>query len=99
MLNLWATCHEKLFAYVDGTLQDDQNFDNVYKPLELDIPADSGVLALKCYSSGPVKGILASMSNGKATNTHTWKCSDQSEDGWTLDSFNDDHWAAPVSFG
>ena len=91
-LRLHATCDNFLTTYLDGVEQNDPNRARYNVFTEFTVPQHTQVIALQCYDSGGGYYLVASLNNGRKTDTDSWKCSNASEPGWTLPDFDDSHW-------
>ena len=77
-----ATCDNKMELYADGELVISNDKWNT--AVDVNLPADTTVIAVECEDVGVIGGIRASFNQGIITTDSSWKCSATLEEGWNL---------------
>lgn len=98
-MTLTAQCDNILEIYIDGGVYYQTTDSGWRTGITVTVPVGSTVIGIKCIDIGGAGAILASLSDGRTTDTVSWKCSGDNEAGWSTCGFDDSHWSQPISFG
>ena len=85
-----------MLAYADGELVIESDHWPTSHSVSIN---DTCVLAMESVDFGVIGGILASSTNHRVITDFTWRCVQQEEAGWLLETFDDSHWPSAHSTG